>query len=176
MGRVNHSSCTKNKQYKKRHDTKRRRRDVDQIQDDITKVENGHKIEFPLDDDLPGLGQFYCLECARHFVDDFTLKKHINSKLHKRRYVINDRFRRITIIARYLLNLWSHQPQRRRTSSILSKGSRPRRRNNSRGVAIFAWGEAFECKGMMLGLVADRHDSVTYCMISRPITPRAHGV
>lgn len=35
--------------------------------------------------DLPGLGQFYCVPCARHFADAVTLETHNQSKLHRRR-------------------------------------------------------------------------------------------
>jgi len=62
MGRYrNHKNrTTKNKQYKKQHDVKRRRKDIDQIQDEIKKVETtGEPIAFELDDDLPGQYQ-YC--------------------------------------------------------------------------------------------------------------------
>ena len=90
MGRVATSRrrTSKNKCYKKQHDTKRRRRDIDQIQDDIVKVvANGKSnIEFQLDEDLPGLGQHYCLTCARHFSNDITLKSHMQTKAHKRRF------------------------------------------------------------------------------------------
>lgn len=78
---------TKNKKYKKEHDTKRRRRDIDQVQDDIERVEAEGKanIVFELDDDLPGLGQFYCLQCAKHFSDQATLDLHCKTRPHKRR-------------------------------------------------------------------------------------------
>jgi bud site selection protein 20 len=86
MGRVNHSKCKKNKQYKKHHDTKRRRRDTDQVQDDLIKIkETGQEMKFPIDDDLPGLGQFYCITCAKHFMNQETLSGHCLSRPHKRR-------------------------------------------------------------------------------------------
>ena len=90
MGRVRNSRrrTSKNKEYKKHHDTKKRRRDIDQVQDDLAlEVETGAKKAFEVDDDLPGLGQFYCTQCARHFSDEFTLAEHEKSKLHKRRYL-----------------------------------------------------------------------------------------
>lgn len=90
MGRVRNSRrrTRKNKQYKKGVDTKRRPRDVDQIQDDIAKeIALDKKMEFEIDEDLPGLGQFYCTQCGRHFGDQSTLDIHTDSKLHKRRYV-----------------------------------------------------------------------------------------
>jgi hypothetical protein len=56
MGRVRNSRTrtTKNKQYKKAHDTKRRPRDIDQIQDDIKKA----SLSFEISDDLPGYVQY----------------------------------------------------------------------------------------------------------------------
>lgn len=42
-------------------------------------------MSFELDDDLPGLGQFYCTQCARHFADDLSLSRHLVTKDHKRR-------------------------------------------------------------------------------------------
>ena len=83
MGRVRNKRArtTKNKVYKKTHDTKRRPRDVDQIQDDMQK--ENMTIEF--DEDLPGGGQFYCLTCARHFINQDHLDSHISSRAHKRR-------------------------------------------------------------------------------------------
>mmetsp|Transcript_7672 Transcript_7672/g.13361 ORF Transcript_7672/g.13361 Transcript_7672/m.13361 type:complete len:147 (+) Transcript_7672:72-512(+) len=39
----------------------------------------------PLNEDLPGLGQFYCMSCARHFVDGNTLLIHNKTKPHQRR-------------------------------------------------------------------------------------------
>ena len=88
MGRVRNSRrrTRKNKEYKKAIDTKRRPRDVDQIQDDLKKVAELQKeMEFEIDEDLPGLGQHYCIECGRHFSDASTLEIHRNSKFHKRR-------------------------------------------------------------------------------------------
>ena len=86
MGRVRNSRrrTTKNKSYKKSHCTARRARDVDQIQDDLKKPAG---LTFENSDDLPGLGQHYCIECARHFADKDTLENHQKTKVHKRRYV-----------------------------------------------------------------------------------------
>ena len=88
MGRVNHSKTNKKKIYKKRLDVKRRPRDIDQIQDDMAKERTtGTPMAFEVDDDLPGLGQHYCVECARHFQDSVTLRQHKLTKVHKRRLV-----------------------------------------------------------------------------------------
>ncbi|KAF1326684.1 Elmo domain-containing protein b, partial [Globisporangium splendens] len=77
---------SKKKGYKRSHATKNRARDIDQIQDDL-KLEQlkGKPMEFEKDEDLPGLGQFYCTPCARHFIDAVTRDVHLKTKVHKRR-------------------------------------------------------------------------------------------
>ncbi|CAM9488527.1 unnamed protein product [Sphacelaria rigidula] len=86
----------KNKVYKKIHATKNRRKDVDQIQDELAaEEEKGEETVFEIDDDLPGQGQFYCTPCARHFTDAETKRVHIKSKLHKRRRVIVELFHNV---------------------------------------------------------------------------------
>ncbi|ETW06511.1 hypothetical protein H310_02743 [Aphanomyces invadans] len=76
----------KKKGYKRAHATKSRSRDIDQIQDDLKKEEEtGVKMTFELDEDLPGLGQYYCTPCGRHFITANARDVHIASKVHKRR-------------------------------------------------------------------------------------------
>ncbi|XP_062511515.1 zinc finger protein 593-like [Corticium candelabrum] len=86
MGRVRRKRVHKNiKDTKRKFRTRRRTKDIDQIHDDM-KAENATKLlEQPPDASLPGLGQHYCLECARYFVDMTSLQGHIKSKVHKRR-------------------------------------------------------------------------------------------
>ena len=89
MGRVrnNRRKNSKKKEYKKAFKTDNRARDVDQIQEDLIKEkERGEKMAFSADDDLPGLGQFYCTPCGRHFFDEASLTSHANSRGHVRRY------------------------------------------------------------------------------------------
>ncbi|KAJ1977036.1 hypothetical protein H4R34_003746 [Dimargaris verticillata] len=65
--------------------TKRRTRDLDQIFEDLQPV-NLTKLVMPTEDpDLPGLGQHYCIECSRHFIDAHTLTQHRRTKDHKKR-------------------------------------------------------------------------------------------
>jgi bud site selection protein 20 len=40
-----------------------------------------------LDEEKPGLGKWYCVECAKWFIDEKVLEKHKSTKVHKRRYV-----------------------------------------------------------------------------------------
>ncbi|KAJ8598782.1 hypothetical protein CTAYLR_010181 [Chrysophaeum taylorii] len=71
----------KKKGFKKSRDTKRRARDVDQIYDDVEKAATS--VEY--DDELPGGGQFYCVETGRHFVDENALEAHKKTRFYKRR-------------------------------------------------------------------------------------------
>lgn len=76
------ASSKKNLKYKKGRCTKRRDKDLDQIQDEM-KTFDASKL--PIEEDLPGLGQYYCLTCARYFINKDTLDKHCRTKPHKRK-------------------------------------------------------------------------------------------
>lgn len=69
------------KEVKMKHYAK----DIDQIHDDlkpgkVEKLESQQK-----DEDLPGQGQFYCVQCARYFISQGSLNDHRKSKPHKKR-------------------------------------------------------------------------------------------
>ncbi|KAJ3346547.1 hypothetical protein HDU91_007011 [Kappamyces sp. JEL0680] len=66
--------------------TKARTRDLDQIFDDMKDVSK--LLSQPVNADLPGFGQNYCVECARHFITASAKEEHLKSKLHKRRVKI----------------------------------------------------------------------------------------
>lgn len=58
---------------------------MDQIVHDLV-PENAEKLEKQeVDIDLPGLGQHYCVHCARYFVDEQALTEHRKTKVHKKR-------------------------------------------------------------------------------------------
>jgi bud site selection protein 20 len=91
-------NLAKHKEYGKIRRTRNKTKDIDQILEDllpqnITKYENQ-----PIDENLPGLGQHYCIACANYYVDDNSLQSHYKSKEHKKRvkrlkepaYTIND--------------------------------------------------------------------------------------
>ena len=59
-------------------------KDLDEIQDDL---KDPSKVVFEPDEDLPGLGQHYCILCCKHCADDATLEVHTKSRFHKKRYV-----------------------------------------------------------------------------------------
>ncbi|XP_063628841.1 zinc finger protein 593 homolog [Cydia splendana] len=70
---------------KKRWRVRNRKKDLDQIDDDI-KEENAEKLlNQDVDLDLPGAAQHYCLHCSRYFIDDKALAEHFKTKVHKRR-------------------------------------------------------------------------------------------
>ncbi|XP_071453182.1 zinc finger protein 593 homolog [Hetaerina americana] len=70
---------------KKQWRTKRRRKDLDEINEDM-KVENAEKLlKQEVDLDKPGGAQHYCLHCARYFIDGHALQDHFKTKVHKRR-------------------------------------------------------------------------------------------
>jgi bud site selection protein 20 len=83
VGRVN-----KHKGSNKRARRKRTlARAIDQIHDDLADPMKAEALrsEQPIDFDLPGMGQHYCLECARFFIDADVLVQHTKTKLHKNR-------------------------------------------------------------------------------------------
>ncbi|KAJ7594759.1 hypothetical protein C8J56DRAFT_448270 [Mycena floridula] len=66
--------------------TRVRQRDLDQIQLIDLDPKNRTLLEAqPLDFDLPGLAQHYCVECAKYYETDAALQSHWRSKVHKRR-------------------------------------------------------------------------------------------
>ena len=70
----------------KRYKTKRRTRDLDLIHNDISSKESIIRLKNqPLDETIPGLGQYYCIECAKYYENQKTLDHHARSKVHKRR-------------------------------------------------------------------------------------------
>jgi bud site selection protein 20 len=74
---------SKKKQYKRKVWLCHRDKDVDQIQDEIEKGMHSEKPTF--DDELPGGGQFYCVETGKHFINSEALEKHKKTKFFKRR-------------------------------------------------------------------------------------------
>ncbi|GAV04450.1 hypothetical protein RvY_14724 [Ramazzottius varieornatus] len=59
---------------------------LDQIYEELKlQSTNTFKKPLPINVELPGEGQHYCVECARYFVDGTTLKAHQTSKVHKQR-------------------------------------------------------------------------------------------
>ena len=81
-----HGAHSKVKKFKKKAWLCHRAKDTDQIQDEIEKsIETGKPISFEYDDELPGGGQFYCVETGKHFADAKALADHKKSRYYKRR-------------------------------------------------------------------------------------------
>jgi bud site selection protein 20 len=85
MVRVKNKNTSRKKilKYKKSRSTGRRKTDLDQIQDEIKDPKSYE--ERPIDITLPGLGQFYCMICARYFNTQKAHDEHTRTKQHKRR-------------------------------------------------------------------------------------------
>ncbi len=62
-------------------------RDLDQVHEDLRSPKHlaYHKAVKPAED-LPGLGRWYCTECARWFEGEHSLTQHRRGKNHKRRF------------------------------------------------------------------------------------------
>lgn len=66
--------------------TRRKTRDLDQIHADLrSKRHLEQYTETKAPEDLPGFGQWYCIECAKWFESETNFVKHGKGKPHKRR-------------------------------------------------------------------------------------------
>ncbi|KAJ8953072.1 hypothetical protein NQ318_013414 [Aromia moschata] len=57
----------------------------DEIDEDITPGNAKQLLNQDVDLDKPGGAQFYCLHCARYFINNTALQDHFKTKVHKRR-------------------------------------------------------------------------------------------
>lgn len=70
----------------KRYKTKRRTKDLDLIYEELTSQNQiDSLLNQPIDETKPGLGQYYCIHCAKYFETAYALKTHLKTKIHKRR-------------------------------------------------------------------------------------------
>ena len=61
-------------------------RDLDQVHADIFSAEHlAQHLDSKAVEDLPGLGKFYCIQCAKWFEGEHSLVQHRRGKNHKRR-------------------------------------------------------------------------------------------
>ncbi|XP_030846794.1 zinc finger protein 593-like [Strongylocentrotus purpuratus] len=70
---------------KKKYRTKRKTKDLDEIDEDLKPQHAAKLLHQKVDFDKPGSAQHYCLHCARYFVDEGAMKAHFRQKTHKRR-------------------------------------------------------------------------------------------
>ena len=79
----------KNKDHKKQCIKRTYKRDVDQIVfEDMLPQNTARLLNQPLQEDMPGLGQHYCIACARYFITEAAIKEHHKTKEHKKRFKI----------------------------------------------------------------------------------------
>ena len=86
MGNIHRrkGKLAKNKRIRKSHMTKRRTKDLDQIQEDLQPSKK-EILQAQFDQDLPGMGQHYCVSCSRYFISLNAIDHHNTSKEHKKR-------------------------------------------------------------------------------------------
>lgn len=61
-------------------------RDLDQVVADLKSPRHLERYKVTkAPEDLPGLGEFYCIECAKWFESEINLVAHRRGKNHKRR-------------------------------------------------------------------------------------------
>lgn len=71
---------------KSKKKTRRHTRDLDQVHADLHNERHLALFKETKDvEDLPGLGQFYCKECAKWFESEANMVAHQKGKVHKRR-------------------------------------------------------------------------------------------
>ncbi|XP_021747656.1 zinc finger protein bud20-like isoform X3 [Chenopodium quinoa] len=84
-GKCPHRSVRKRRYSHKTH--RRSKFEVkgdDIVYNDLLKPDENRK-PLPLDEDLPGMGQYYCLHCDRYFSNVAVRDEHFKSKRHKKR-------------------------------------------------------------------------------------------
>lgn len=55
-----------------------------QIDEDL-KTKADELLNQEVDLEKPGFAQFYCLHCAKYFINDHSMQAHFRTKVHKRR-------------------------------------------------------------------------------------------
>ncbi|KAI1194306.1 zinc finger protein [Nemania serpens] len=67
--------------------TRRKTRDIDQIKADLLSPKHlSQHQDAKAKEDLPALGRWYCVECAKWYDTEVNLVMHRKGKPHKRRY------------------------------------------------------------------------------------------
>ena len=81
------ANMARNKQYRKARKTSRKTKDIDQIVlKDMLPEETEKLNNQEIDENLPGLGQHYCITCARYLISDGAMEGHLKTKQHKKRF------------------------------------------------------------------------------------------
>lgn len=61
------------------------KQNIFQINEDLKEENAQQLLNQEVDFDKPGNAQFYCLHCARYFINSGALQEHFKTKVHKRR-------------------------------------------------------------------------------------------
>ncbi|EFX69887.1 hypothetical protein DAPPUDRAFT_231670 [Daphnia pulex] len=69
---------------RKKYKGKRRTKDLDEIDNDL-KHNSESLLAQKIDVEKAGNAQYYCIHCARYFIDEHSLSHHYRTKVHKRR-------------------------------------------------------------------------------------------
>lgn len=81
-----------------------RHRDLDQIHADLRSPKQlAHRKAIKPAEDLPGLGRWYCIECAKWFEGEHSLVQHRRGKNHKRRFYFHT-WVSLLVLAKYWLH------------------------------------------------------------------------
>jgi bud site selection protein 20 len=79
----------KNKHLYRAKRTRNYTRDADQIVfEDLIPEITDKLLNQPMQEDMPGLAQHYCVTCARYFIDEHAQAVHNKTKEHKKRFKI----------------------------------------------------------------------------------------
>ena len=82
-------NMSKHKDIGRTRKTKHYQRDLDQIVDDLNPINFVKLSTQAIAEDKPGLGQYYCVWCAKYFINKHALDTHQVSKEHKKRVKVS---------------------------------------------------------------------------------------
>jgi hypothetical protein len=104
---------------KSKKKTRRHTRDLDQIHADVQSERHLELYkETKMAEELPGLGQWYCLPCAKWFDAETNFEHHKRGKPHKRRYAAS------LFVCSFVVPSYTVQEQGARRRPAHTKGSR----------------------------------------------------
>jgi len=69
---------------RKKYKGKRRTKDLDEIDNDLNH-NSKELLAQPVDVEQTGNAQYYCIHCAKYFIDEHAITHHYRTKVHKRR-------------------------------------------------------------------------------------------
>jgi bud site selection protein 20 len=87
LTRIHNMPAIRGSKSKKK--TRRYARDVDQVHADLASTRHLERyLETKPAEDLPALGKWYCVECAKWYDSEYNYDGHLRGKPHRRRYVL----------------------------------------------------------------------------------------